>query len=145
MRLTFPPAYVRMLSLTVTLGLTPAAHADEDAMRAMRLTSADLALMLTNVCVATDPSSSLTWGTSPEAIRAVTQRVKDRASNGLSEGQLLAVLRRAADTARAIALQEVGALYDSDPARERSRTLAWCAGPVRSTIENFMKENAMGR
>lgn len=145
MRLTFPPAYVRMLSLTVTLGLTPAAHADEDAMWAMRLTPADLALMLTNVCVATDPSSSLTWGTSPEAVRAETQRVKDRAGNGLSEGQLLAVLRRAADTTRAIALQEVGALHDSDPARQRIGTLARCAGPVRSTIENFMKDNAVGR
>ncbi|GJE36311.1 MULTISPECIES: hypothetical protein [Methylobacterium] len=145
MTLTSSAASVRMLGLAVALGLTPSAHADDDGLRVTRLTSADLALMLTNVCEATDPSSSHTWGNSPEAVRAEAQRVKDQVSKGLSEGQLLSVLRRAADAARAIALQEVGVLNASDPAVERSRTLSWCAGPVRSTIENFMKDNATAR
>jgi len=145
MTLTSSAASVRMLGLAFALGLTPSAHADDAGLRVTRLTSADLVLMLTNVCEATDPSSSHTWGNSPEAVRAEAQRVKDQVGVGLSESQLLSVLRRAADAARAIALQEVGVLNASDPAVERSRTLAWCAGPVRSTIENFMKVNAATR
>jgi hypothetical protein len=118
MTLTLSAASVRMLGLVVALGLTPSAHADDDGLRITRLTSADLALMLTNVCLATDHSFSRTWVTSPEAVRVEAQRVKDQVSKGLSEGELLLVLRRAADAARAIALQEVGVLNASDPAVE---------------------------
>lgn len=134
-----------MLGLAIALGLTPSAHADDDGLRVTRLTSANLALMLTNVCEATDPTPSRTWSTSPEAVRTEAQPVKDQVSKGLSEGQLLWVLRRAAGAARAVALQEVGVLNASDPAVERSRTLSWGAGAVRATIENFMKENVIAR
>ena len=140
--MTSPSApYLQVFSVAVALVLTPKlAYAGNDSMRVTRLTSADFALMVTNVCLDADPTILRAWDASLETIYARAQQVKDEVSAGLDEVQLSSVLRRAADAARATALREVDFLRSLDPEIERNRTLAWCAGPARAMVEGFMKE-----
>ena len=102
------------------------------------LAPADLALMVGNACLAQDPSF-LTKTTGKHGnFRDYAQEVKDEVSEGLSKEDLLLVLRRAADAAKAEALSEVRNLNSSDPETEFKNTKAWCETSATEIIKEFI-------
>ena len=102
------------------------------------LAPADLALMVGNACLGQDPSFlTRTLGKHGD-FRAYAQEVKDEVSEGLPKEDLLLVLRRAADAAKAEALSEVRNLNSSDPETEDRNTEAWCETSATKIIRDFI-------
>ena len=127
------------MKLLMTFVSTGALAASTDVNILWRLLApADLALMVGNACLAQD-SSFLTRTTGRHGdFRVYAQEVKDKVSEGLSEEDLLLVLRRAADAAKAEALSEVRNLNSSDPETEAKNTKVWCETLATEIIKEFI-------
>jgi hypothetical protein len=103
------------------------------------LLPADLALMVTNACVATDPTFSNDLGGRYGTVPEYAQRVKDAVSDSLTPDQVQTVLRRAADAARAEALRAIRTIAVPNEVDEQARMQEWCATKVKPFAQNFVR------
>lgn len=131
-------AFVAMKAMMVLCSTkTLAGSTDVDILWRL-LAPANLALMVGNACLAQDPSFlTKTMGKHGD-FRTYAQEVKDEVSEGLPMDELLFVLRRAADAAKAEALAKVRTLKSSDPEDEARNTKAWCDTSVTEIIKEFI-------
>lgn len=133
---------VRFASLLLGIaGSAPASAAvarDLDALTRL-LVPADLALMVSNACTATDPSFSHDLGGPRGTVPEYAQRVKDAVSDSLTPEQVQIVLHQAADVARAAALRALRAAAAPDDAEEEARMHEWCATAVKPFVQAFVR------
>ena len=94
--------------------------------------------MVGNVCLSQDPSFLTKTMGKRGNFRTYAQEVKDEVSDGISMDDLLLVLRRAADTAKAEALAQLSKLNFSDPDAEMKNTKIWCDTSATDIIKEFI-------
>ena len=132
-----------LVTLLVLVGLgfppTPAFAGSPNVNVLWRLLApANLMLMVGNVCLAQDPSFLTRTMGSHGDFRAYAQAVKDEVSEGVPPEDLLLILRRAADAAKAEALADIRDLEAADPETERQNTEAWCKTSATSIVNDLL-------
>lgn len=116
---------------------SPAASSDLGMLTRL-LAPANLMLMVGNVCALHDPSFLAETAGKRGDIRFYAQEVKDEVSQGISNDDVLLVLRQAADIAKAGALKSIRALPADTPEIELSAIKAWCDTIVKSLVQHYI-------
>lgn len=102
------------------------------------LAPANLMLMVGNVCAMHDPAFLAETAGKRGNIRFYAQEVKDEVSQGISEDEVLLVLRQAGDIAKAGALKSIRTLPANTPEIELSAIKAWCDTIVKSLVQQYV-------
>lgn len=138
------PLWTKVRFASLLLGVAGSASAsvalarDLNALSRM-LMPADLALMVSNACTATDPSFSHDLGGPHGTIPEYAQRVKDAVSDRLMPEEVQIVLHQAADAARAAALRALRAAAAPNDVEEQARMHEWCATAVKPFVQAFVR------
>lgn len=115
-----------------------AASADLELLSRL-LAPANLMLMLGNFCAAENPSFLTATAGRRGDLRFYAQEVKDEVSQDLSDADVLLVLRKAADIAKAEGLKSIRMLQSPDPIIEIRMITTWCNTSVKSLVENYIR------
>ena len=130
-------AAVVVASLTAAVSNSSAASSDLGMLTRL-LAPANLMLMVGNVCALHDPDFLAETAGKRGDIRFYAQEVKDEVSQGISDEEVLLVLRQAADIAKAGALKTIRTFPADTPEIELFAIKAWCDTIVKSLVQQYV-------
>jgi hypothetical protein len=130
-------AVVALAGLTAVATDSPAASSDLGMLTRL-LAPANLMMMVGNVCALHDPAFLAETAGKRGNIHFYAHEVKDEVSQGMSNDEVLLVLRQAADIAKAGALKSIRTLPADTPEIELFALKAWCDTIVKSLVQQYV-------
>ena len=128
-----------VLAVLTAVATNSSAASSDLGMLTRLLAPANLMLMVGNVCALHDPAFlTETAGKRGDISHFYAQEVKDEVSQGISDEEVLLVLRQAADIAKAGALKSIRTLPADTPEIELFAIKAWCDTIVKSLVQQYV-------